>query len=459
VTQTVLMLVINPMTSDTRVEKEAASLAVAGYDVTVIATAADGLPRREIRDGYTIVRVPYRRATKNAIITKWRSSLVRARDNTEALRLLSGGAGASGRAGFLIHIRLRWVRLALVLARIRWLLGAAMLKGLRSRVLPHDYWKSIASIALRTVDPPCAIHAHDLGTLAAAVRLAAAWERETSQRPPVLYDSHELYVEQLTRWSRREKWLWRRHERRWVGDADLVVTVSAGIAEELHRRYRLRREPVVILNTPPSTAPSTSGRDVRSEIQLSSDSRLMVYAGTVKTGRGCEVLVDVLAQDERWHLALVGPGSRHEVDVLVQKARRLGCSSRLHLVEAVPAAQLPGYLRTADVGVHPLVANCLNHELALPNKLFDYLFAGLPVVVSDLVEMGSFVRGHSVGFTFDGTTEHAPAALATALEQAHLARPDTAVVQQLVDQYGWTRQEQVLVDAYASLMRMGKNEA
>jgi glycosyltransferase involved in cell wall biosynthesis len=66
----------------------------------------------------------------------------------------------------------------------------------------------------------------------------------------------------------------------------------------------------------------------------------------------------------------------------------------------VPPDEVVEFNSTADVGVHPLLAGVPNHEMALPNKIFDYMHAGLPIVVTDLRELGSFVRKHRAGRGF-----------------------------------------------------------
>lgn len=66
----------------------------------------------------------------------------------------------------------------------------------------------------------------------------------------------------------------------------------------------------------------------------------------------------------------------------------------------MPPDEVVEFLATADVGVHPLLAGIPNHEMALPNKLFEYVHAGLPIVVTDLRELGSFVRKHGLGEAF-----------------------------------------------------------
>lgn len=449
----VLMLVINPMTADTRVDKEAAALTAAGHDVTVAARADPGLPQEEVRNGYTILRLPYRRVVKDRIV----GARVRAAwEHTQRRHALLAACthGTATPAGQTV------TRLLLVAERVRrlrgvvaWSVGGSYLKALRSRILPREYWAGTVSALATRLECCDVIHAHDLGTLAAAVRLARRWAAEDRERPRprVVYDSHELYVEQLTRWRPLEKLLWRLHETRWIRHADLVITVSDGIAAELRRRYRLASRPLVVLNTPPRSAAQPDAADVRTDSGVPTDRILAVYVGTVKQGRGVDRLIPALATDLSWDLVLVGPGAPGEVESIHAAASALGVQHRVHVLPGVPAARLPGYIATADVGVHPLERSCLNHDLALPNKLFDYVFASLPVAVSDLTEMRGLVEAHDLGTVFDPAEpdDVAQAIIGAAAQRTALRRRELDPV---LDPLCWETQAGRLVRAYDRLL-------
>lgn len=411
----VLMMVINPMTVDARVEKEAASLAASGALVTVLATADGVSPPSEIRNGFTLIRFPYRRVVKDRIM----------------------GSIESWRARSTITGR--------VAARLVWLLGGSYLKVVRSRLLPVEYYRGLARLVLEQLETPDVIHAHDLGTLRAAVKLAGVWRKRTGERPKVVYDSHELYVEQPTRWVWWEKAAWKAHERRWIRHADAVITVSPGIADELQSRYRLAVRPTVLLNSPFVHASQRLGRDVRQDLGLDPTVPLAVYAGTVKPSRGIDDLAKALERLPGWHLALVGATSDDVGAVLGERTTLSELGARLHTLSAVPHWSLSEYLSSATVGVHPLPDSCLNHRLALPNKLFDYVFAGLPVVANDLPEMGGLIRERALGLIYRA---HDPGSLVEALEGSK----DLLVSPGAIEDLSWDHQEQQLRALYDALL-------
>jgi glycosyltransferase involved in cell wall biosynthesis len=121
----------------------------------------------------------------------------------------------------------------------------------------------------------------------------------------------------------------------------------------------------------------------------------------------------------------------------------------------VPSDDVVSFLESADVGIQPMLGGIVNHELALPNKLFEYLHAGLPTVVTDLRELGRFVREHGLGETFRSGD---PADLAASVEKV-LANPEpyrrAAAEPALRAQYSWERQAEALVTAYEELLGTG----
>jgi glycosyltransferase involved in cell wall biosynthesis len=447
------MLVVNPMTADSRVEREAGTLGQAGYGVTVVATAAPGLAREESRVGYTVLRLPYRRAIKDQVVGRWVTANFQVQEGRRALAILMQNAPRDAWAATTLLIA--WHRLALRLrlaqAKLVWAFSGAFLRLVKSRILVPEYWRSMASRLPHLVDRPEVIHAHDLGTLAAAIRLAGIWDVGGS-RPRVVFDSHELYVDQNPKWTRIQKLLWRIHEWRWIKKADLVITVSLGIADTLARRYRLRVRPTVLYNSPDED-PGPTTQDVRSDANIKDDWPLIVYVGAVKQGRGVENLLPALRIWRECHLALVGAGESSHVDLLREQATSLGVADRLHLIDTVPARTLTSYLRTADIGVHPMEDICLNHQLALPNKLFDYVFAGIPVAVSDLREMSRFVTTHRVGAVFDPNDARSVATtLRSVAENRTQYTPDRAARAHLFSVYGWPAQATKLIAAYGALI-------
>lgn len=306
---------------------------------------------------------------------------------------------------------------------------------------------------------PDIIHAHDAHVLKAAVHAKHhMWAR--GRRPSLIYDAHE-FVAGSVRPTERLTRAWAKMESHYIRDVDAVITVSESIADALQRNYRLKDRPTVVLNAPVVGASSKAPSDIRSDCGLDDQTQLVAYTGSTMSRRGVATAIEALTLLPELHLAIVCvPNVAHRYSQeLAGHAQRMGVADRVHLLEPVKPEEVLDYLRTADVGVHPMIGDIPNHEMALPNKLFDYIFAGLPVVVSDLREMGTFVRRTGVGeaFAFGDASDCARAfkEVFGSLEQYQ----DRIRRGQLERSYSWESQEEQLRSVYGALQLRGHPEA
>lgn len=222
---------------------------------------------------------------------------------------------------------------------------------------------------------PTVVHANDLDTLPAGWWLA----RRHSAR--LVYDAHELYSgfesDPPRLWSRLSLALEGVLARR----ADAVVTVSEPIANELTRRLRLRRPPLVVLNCPPLEQVEVEARPglpVRA-----------IYQAAVGPGRMLEDVVEA---------ARASPG----VEVTVRLLGGEGASlASIRVEPPVPPDRLVEALAPYDIGLVIDRPDTENARLALPNKLFEYLMAGLAVAVPRAPAMAALVEEHGVGVVYE----------------------------------------------------------
>jgi len=264
-----------------------------------------------------------------------------------------------------------WVRKALPFQLHRLFFAASFVAGIRAT-------------------EPDVIHAHD-----AAMLLPGLIGRQlTGAR--LVYDSHELATAVPYReggWARFVATI----ERVALSRAAAVITVSDGIADRLAARYGLPVRPVVLRNVSdvPAELPPPDCR-LRRAVGVG-ESPLVLHQGSAADGRGVDILLRATAGLPDVHLVLLGP-ARDEGATLSALARDLAVEDRVHVLPAVPVESLIAWTSGADVGVSLLQDTCENHRLALPNKVFEYLAAGVPVVTSDLPELRSLVLGHGIGW-------------------------------------------------------------
>lgn len=481
----IVMLVANGVTGDSRVQKSARSAREAGYAVTVIGMAKSGERSIETVGGVRVIRVAVEYVLAQAIVQKrkvthyavereaqagvkseMRSRRARVTRTQERLdRLLARGASRAVCMPLRMFIRAdEVVLLASKVALVgleRAVQREARLAALQAPPDPaereSEHFRAklsdignayLAELAQMEFD---LIHAHDFAMVECA-RRAVDKTATTGGRSPFIYDAHE-WVRGLTYLPPGRQAVIVESEAHNIRSADAVVTVSPVLAERLRDEHSLDETPQVVLNAPVAGAfDPSAAHSVRAQAGLADDIPLAVYSGGMHESRGVMTLIQALPLVPEVHLAIVAssPHSAHVVDVLAE-AERLGCADRVHLVPYVSPEEVSSYLRTADVGVHPLLRSG-NAELALPNKLFEYLHARLPMVVSDMPSMADMVSTHGWGAVFSAGE---PQRLAEALRRV-LADPSpyAAALEepQARNRFSWERQVETLVRTYDRLI-------
>lgn len=231
--------------------------------------------------------------------------------------------------------------------------------------------------------------AHDLPVLAAAASIAA------HHRAKLVYDSHELYCEQeLPEATRR---MWAAIERREIGACDAVITVNPAIAGEFARRYGLASVHVIQNAAPATVEPPASQRLFHAAFGLDPSVQIVLLQGGLSAGRNLEALIDAvpLLASPAIHVVFLGNGQLERS--LAARAGAAGVAGRVHFHPAVHFRALDAWTASADVGVIPYQPTCLNNLYCTPNKLFEFVAAGLPMIATDLPELRRLIAGYDIG--------------------------------------------------------------
>jgi glycosyltransferase involved in cell wall biosynthesis len=229
----------------------------------------------------------------------------------------------------------------------------------------------------------------------------------------LVYDSHELYCEQEL--EPRLQRMWSTIERRVIGACDAVITVNASIAGELKKRYALPRVDVVQNAERTEGPPPGKGNLFHQAFGLDANALIVLFQGGLLAGRNLETLVDAMARvtSPQVHLVFLGDGALARTLSRRARARRTG--RRIHFHPAVAQSELLRYTASADLGVIPYRATCLNNLYCTPNKLFEYIAAAVPMLATDLPEMRHLIAGNDIGLMIDTGS---PEALAGAIDRA-----------------------------------------
>ena len=230
----------------------------------------------------------------------------------------------------------------------------------------------------------------------------------------LVYDTHEFYTEvpelvcrpQVRAvWLAIERWIFPKLER--------VMTVNRSIANAYTERYPQRKgEPITVVRNIPMKR-DLGPQPTRAELGLPEGVKLLVLQGAgINVDRGAEEAV-LAMKDLPDHLLLV-IGGGDAWPVLERMVAEHGLQERVRLLGKMPYERMMAYTRHAHVGLTLDKDSNLNYRFSLPNKLFDYLHAGVPVLATDLPEVAAIVREYDCGLVIPSPD---PAIIAVAIQR------------------------------------------
>ncbi len=266
------------------------------------------------------------------------------------------------------------------------------------------------------------------------------------KRAPLVYDSHEYFtgVPELQNNPLKRK-IWKRVEQ-WIfpGLKD-VITVNDSIADLYAEEYGIR--PVVIRNVP-----ETGGGIVkksRVSLSLPEDKRIMILQGAgINIQRGAEEMVEAMQLIENVVLLIVGGGD--VIELLKEKVKQWHLEQKVLFKPRQPYELLMQYTAAADLGLSLDKDTNINYRFSLPNKIFDYLHAGIPVLASDLVEIRKIIDTYQIG-TF--IPDHRPQHIARKVNDI-FSQPEKLIqwkqnTQKAAHELNWKNESKKLKKVYA----------
>jgi glycosyltransferase involved in cell wall biosynthesis len=459
------MYVYNDVTTDARVLREAAALATAGHAVTVVARRDDvSLPASEERDGFEIVRIPIPPGPH--LIWLFVRYPSRARRHAGRWIVASLQRGPRGIVGLVPAVAMGLVALlwSAIRVPIDWVVDAILRTIGRGSLPGVDLlewlirwrWATLgwARVAGRIVPDADVHHGHDLSGLPAAVMGAG-------DGALAIYDSHEIFLESGSN-ALRPGWVRRRFaaiEQAWIRRTVAVITVNDALVAELSRRYAVPRI-VAIHNCPRRWTPPAEPEDrIRRATGIAADVPIALYHGAFRPHRGLEQMAAAILEPglERVHAVYIGYGpERTLLERLAADARFAG---RVHVLGPVEPDEVVPWVAGADVDVIAIQPSTLNHVLSTPNKLFEALAAGTPVVAMDFPDVRAIVAADPsgpLGELCDPADPRAIAAAMTAIlslpgEKAAALRERCLVAAHR--RWNWETESERLIALYADLGR------
>jgi glycosyltransferase involved in cell wall biosynthesis len=287
------------------------------------------------------------------------------------------------------------------------------------------------------------IAAEDFDVLPAAEVVAE------EQGATLVYDAHEYWPHSHPMSRHWERDFWGEIERTLSAKADIRLTVSPPLAEQMSQDYGVAFASVPNCE-PLSSAGPPGSRDA------SPNQVIFLYQGAFTQGRNLEQLIAQWpTTDPRAILWLRGPHWSY-VDKLVELARGTGLlGTRIFFPDAVTEAELVSAAAQADVGIIPYDHTMNGNKYACPNKLSQYMAAGLPILTTELDFVASLVRRHDLGavFSFTGQPSLATATSPLVEDRSKMRQCTHRAREFFRSEFNWEAVSRSFYDELESLVR------
>ncbi len=267
----------------------------------------------------------------------------------------------------------------------------------------------------------------------------------------LVYDTHELFCEvpelqnnpiKKKMWKRIEHWIFPKLKN--------VFTVNDSIAKIYTEEYKV--DVKVVRNTPLLSSQKNIQQQSKTELGLPTDKKIIVLQGAgINIDRGAEEAVQAMQYVNDSMLLIIGNGD--VIDTLKKIVIDLKLSDKIKFIGKVPFEQLVQYTHHADLGLTLDKDTNINYRYSLPNKLFDYIHAGVPVLASNLVEVKKIITQYNTG---DCIETHDPKHIAEKINSIFnndsLLQTWKKNTQIAAKELNWEKEEQTLIDVYRQFL-------
>ncbi len=263
---------------------------------------------------------------------------------------------------------------------------------------------------------------------------------------PLVYDSHEYFTEVPELVNRKHiQAIWKFIERKLFPKVTDTITVNDSIADLYYNNYGTR--PHVVRNIPRR---NNSPRKVtRESLGLPDDSYIIILQGSgINVQRGAEELVEAMQFVDNTILLIIGGGD--VIALLEDMVNKLSLNNKVIFKPRLPYEQMMQYTAIADLGVTLDKSTNLNYKYSLPNKLFDYIQAGIPILSSALPEIEKIILKYQVG---DFIPDHSPSSISEKIN--HLLKNQALMMKWkkncsfAAEKLTWENEEKILKEIYS----------
>lgn len=430
----VVMLVYNYFENDSRVLKEAATLSQVGYTISIFTLWKKGLDKVEKIDKNTTVYrqefLPFHKLVLGENIFEflkkkiYKKVVPKKTPNSQVNQ----------------SIKRDWNKKS-ELNSFKFFLSSA------NKILTFKgFYTKVKSEVKRLGINPSVIHAHDLNTLPLGRKLAKKYKSQ------LIYDSHELYIHRnkpykTPGWYQKIQF---NIEKKHIKKCDAVITVSQSIVNYLEETYSIAT-PYLIMNAPfkQKKEPLSASNNLKEILGVPDSNKLLIYSGGISFNRGLDKLIQALEIIPNCHMVFLGGGNKKFKAYLSEVAKESIVKERFHFYGPVGSHEVTSFIQSADLGIAPIENVCLSYYFCAPNKVFEYIQGGIPVVSSNFPDMERVVIGNEIGKTFNPESyEEIAQVIQGVLTDNEKFEVYKENVMKLSDTYKWENEEKKLLALY-----------
>jgi len=292
---------------------------------------------------------------------------------------------------------------------------------------------------------PTHIHCHNLQGL-----LAGVWAKRTTNAK-IVFDAHELMPESLDGARRK---VWDLIERRSIFYSDHILMPESNRIAYFENKYVGIPKPVLLQNLPRRDDIPQGTFDVfRETYPITREQTIVLYTGLIAPGRCVDELIEALMMcDPRFVLVVLGFAYKNYAETLKQRIKELDLSNRVFLHDPVPNTEIIKYMASCDIGVALYRNTDINNYFCAPNKVYEYIALGKPIITNDYPGLVEAVKKHGQGIC---TGSLSPTVLAESCERA----ADRSVVKGGRRKCFWEEQEGILLKIYGGSVDQSRVEA
>ena len=254
------------------------------------------------------------------------------------------------------------------------------------------------------------------------------------RRKKLVFDAHELFPE-VPELAHRPivKRIWQKIEDWIFPHLKHCYTVCQSISDYYNKKYNIQMK--VVRNVP------YFSKYTDKKLLNYSNKKIILYQGALNVGRGLEWTIDAMPLVKSAVLVIIGDGDiTHE---LKERVNHLNLTDKVFFLGRIAGSELHKYTPSADLGLCLLEHRGLNYYYALPNRIFDYLHAGVPILATDFPEIAQIVNTYKTGILVN---HYEPEYLAKVINNFFSKEFDTTHFTETAEKFCWEKEEKILLE-------------